>query len=403
MFDSDLQIDKDTSVPRYAQIQSRLRDMVIQGHLKPGEKIPSEVQIAGALGVSRMTINKAVVALTSEGFFVRGVGRGTFVAALPPAVAQMLRPAASDTDDSRRRRVVLSLPIGTRDILDSSYYSSIYHGITDLMEAQAGSSHTVDLQIASVVTGDYFAEEARLPAEGRIIVAPRENTLSSIERLWNAGHALVIIGASWPTVNVPTVDSDNVSGAMAAVDHLIGLGHTRIALLLAEKETANSQDRVFGYRRALAMANLPHSPEWEVYAATSWRAGAEAKARLGALARSGSAPITAIFAGGYHLALEAMNAVRDVGLRIPEEVSIVGFDDPSFAELVYPPLTTIRQPLYEMGRRTMERLLHIIRGVEQRAPIREIFPTQLVVRESTAPVHPNRRENRVDSPPLSTR
>jgi DNA-binding LacI/PurR family transcriptional regulator len=123
----------------------------------------------------------------------------------------------------------------------------------------------------------------------------------------------------------------------------------------------------------------------EVHAEQVWRAGDESKKRLASLL-SGPNPVTAIFAAGHYLALEAKNVVREAGLRVPEDVSVVGYDDPISAQLVYPPLTTIRQPLFEMGRRAGERLLRLVRGEEQRAVIREVLPAQLMVRRSTGTV-----------------
>jgi DNA-binding LacI/PurR family transcriptional regulator len=80
-----------------------------------------------------------------------------------------------------------------------------------------------------------------------------------------------------------------------------------------------------------------------------------------------------------------MNIIREAGLRVPEDVSVIGYDDPISAQLVYPPLTTIRQPLFDMGRRAAERLLRYVSGEESRTVIREVLPAQLIARRSTGP------------------
>ena len=371
LFDTTQKIDRDDSLPRHTQVKQILRDMVTSGRLKPGDKIPAELQIAESLGVSKMTANKALLSLVADGFLVREVGRGTFVA---PA-------GGSEPVVAPAPRVTLSFVEGARNVLDSDYYGTLYRGIVDGLQGVGGR---VDISLSPVATGDYQAEDAAAPADGRLIIAPRAESVDSIEALWADGKSLVVVGASWPTMGIPSVDSDNIGGAVEAVRHLISLGHERIGLVYAEPETANTQDRVAGYRRALEAAGLPNQSDWEVRADRAWQLGSTARREIVSLTCARQ-PVTAFFAAGYYLALETMNTVRESGLRVPEDVSVAGYDDPLSAHLVYPALTTVRQPLYDMGRRAGERLIHLIRGDEARAPIREVLPAQLVVRKSTAP------------------
>ncbi len=372
MFDSVVRVDKRCPLPRHAQVKRILRDMVTGGRLKPGDKIPAEVEIAGRLGVSKMTVNKAILALTAEGFFTREVGRGTFVA---PGQSPATGNGRGTTEHPR---ITLSFVEGAANVLESYYYSSLYRAVRQALGDRAAK---LDLSLAGA---DYNAADRRASTDGWLIIAPRAQSVPSIEALWDAGKAVMVVGASWPGMGVPSVDSDNVGGAMEAVRHLARLGHERIALLYAEEETANTQDRLLGYRRALSLAGLPHSLTWEVRGELAWRAGEAAKARLVDLF-CGPDRVTAVFAAGYYLALEAMNAVRDAGMQVPEDVSVVGFDDPTSAQLVYPPLTTVRQPLHAMGKRSVERLLGLLNGNEPRSVIREVLPAQLITRGSAVP------------------
>lgn len=390
--------DKD-SLPRHAQVQRILRDMVISGRLKPGDKIPAEVKLADALGVSKMTVNKALLALTANGLFVRQVGRGTFVAPQARDMAQSEQRRESGAGGDRpggvavpqqqqRQRITLSFVEGARNVLESPYYSGIYQGVLDAVQ-RADADAAVELSLATLAARDYVAEEAERPADGRLIIAPRAESIPSIEALWEAGRPLVVVGASWPSMNVPSVDSDNIGGAAEAVRHLLGLGHTRVALLYAEKETANTQDRIVGYRRALSMAGITPEADREVCAEQAWKAGSAATQRLVSLLRDSSEPVTAIFAAGHYLALEALNASREAGRSVPEDVSVVAYDDPLSAQLVYPPLTSVRQPLFEMGQRAAERLMRLMReeiheAAGRGSAIREILPARLIVRASTA-------------------
>lgn len=382
-------IPLDDSMPRYKRVQMIVRGLMDEGRLRPGDKIAAEVQVADALGVSKMTVNKALNALAADGQLVREVGRGTFVASPskePSAIA--------DVTANKRLDIALSFVEGARNVLDSDYYGALYRGITDALHGVPG----VHLHISAMRVSDYIAEQGGPRVDGRIVIAPRRDSVASLRALWETKHPLVVVGASWPGMAMPCVDSDNAQGARAALNHLIGLGHKSIALLYAEPEAANAQDRMKGYEDALAEAGLPVRAACRVEAEAVWKAGTRARARLVELMRGSDCndtsgrndPVTAIFAAGYYLALEAMNTVRAAGLRVPEDVSVVGFDDPLSAGLMYPPLTTVRQPLHAMGKRAGELIVALLEGTYNTAvPAVEMRSTHLIVRNSTAapPLH----------------
>jgi len=388
MFDTTTRIDKNDPLPRHAQVQRILREMVTSGRLQPGDKIPAELQIAEALGVSKMTVNKALLALTASGFFVREVGRGTFVADPVEKRGEAMNghdvnaSLAEGTTGAGAHRVALSFVQGARNVLESDYYGSIYRGVTDVLEAQG---LTEGMTLTPTAAGDYEAEDRRAPAEGRLIIAPRASSIGSIQALWDRGrHLIVVEPVVAEELTVPAT-LRYTDGRSEAVRYLLDLGHRRIALLMVEPETANTQDRIVGYRRALMMAGITARPEWEVAADRVWQIGEEPANQLAALLTDPAEPATAVFAAGHYLALEAMNVARAAGRRVPEDVSVVGYDDPLSAQLVYPALTTVRQPLYDMGKRSAERLARLMRGEDERIAIREVLPAQLVVRRSTAP------------------
>ena len=359
----------DEPAPRYKQVQAVLRELVQSGRLASGAKIAAETQIADVLGVSKMTVNKALLALAAEGVFVREVGRGTFV-----AVPDKNAIAAQKT-------VAVSFVEGARNVLDSDYYGAVYRGISDALNASSGTR----LFIPPDGVSDYEREQAQNPANARLVVAPRLESVASLNALWQAGLPVVVLGASWPELLMPCVDADNAGGAKTAVSHLVNQGHKHIALLFAEPETANTQDRIRGFEVALRAANLPADPESQVEAEAVWKAGQSARRQIAGLVRGEwGPPVTAIFAAGYYLSLEAMNAVRGAGLRVPDDVSVVGFDDPLSAQLMYPPLTTVRPPLHAMGKRAGELLLDLLRGKNRDEGVREILPTDFMVRGSVA-------------------
>ncbi|MGN8050919.1 LacI family DNA-binding transcriptional regulator [Curtobacterium sp. 22159] len=181
-----------------------------------------------------------------------------------------------------------------------------------------------------------------------------------------------------------TVDSDNEEGGVQAVQHLLALGHTRIAHLHGRADLASAQLRQAGYRRALTDAGIPVDERLV-------RDGGYQEDQSAAAARdllSMPDRPTAVFAANDSSAVGVLRAASELGLRVPEDLSVVGFDDVPQASMTTPPLTTVAQPLTELGSRAVDMLLTMLRGEPASAHVR--LPTTLRVRRSTAPV-PNAR------------
>lgn len=181
--------------------------------------------------------------------------------------------------------------------------------------------------------------------------------------------------------DLPTVDSDNLPGARTAVEHLLSLGHRRIAMLTGRPDLQSAELRERGYREAMAQAGVPVEPRYLQAGGYDPEMSAEAAVRL--LAEPDRP--TAVFAANDVSAIATVAGAARLGLRVPEHLSVVGFDDVPESALSVPPLTTIRQPIQEMGRRSVEMLIHLIQGREV-LPTHVTLPTELVVRQSTAPV-----------------
>jgi len=213
-------------------------------------------------------------------------------------------------------------------------------------------------------------------ADGLIISGPRIDD-PSLVALVQADFPIVIQGA-FPGVPAASVDVDNVAGARRAVEHLISLGHTRIACITnAPLVYTAAQDRLDGYRQAMAAAGLPTPTELVAEASFDARSGHAAMKEL--LSR---ATFDAVFVASDVVALGAIGALREAGRKVPADVSVVGFDDIPLAAYFDPPLTTVRLPAYELGQAAGRALLE---RIAQRAlPTRTLLPTELVIRASTA-------------------
>jgi LacI family transcriptional regulator len=213
---------------------------------------------------------------------------------------------------------------------------------------------------------------------GIVFVAAGVST-ELVEDLQRRQVPLVVVDREVPDVAVDTVLTDHYQGGRLATQHLVDLGHRRIACIPAGSELSPSSDRVTGYQDVLRENGLAVDEALIVRGDFQYKSGFEAAQQLLALAE----PPTAVFASNDLMAVGCISAATQQGLRVPEDLSVVGFDDVRLASFTNPPLTTIAQPKREIGTLAVEMLLTRINDLS--APIRyERLDTELQVRRSTA-------------------
>jgi LacI family transcriptional regulator len=201
-----------------------------------------------------------------------------------------------------------------------------------------------------------------------------------IARFVEDGFPIVCLDRDIDSPSVPLVQVDNRLGARMATEHLLSLGHVRIAHVAGAEGLRISEQRVAGYRDGLAQAGVAWDPRLVVAGSFTEGGGYDA---MRTLLESGAEP-TAVFAANDLSAIGAINAILESGWRVPMDVSVVGFDDLRLSAFTSPPLTTIHQPGEEIARRATEILVDLIRGrtVHQ---LQYLIEPRLVVRSSTAP------------------
>ena len=183
-----------------------------------------------------------------------------------------------------------------------------------------------------------------------------------------------------PELELPTVHIDNLTSAFEVVNYLTQLGHKRIAQISGPETATLCKFRQQGYQQALRRAGIAMNPTYSSFGEFTFAGGAKSVRQLLSLPE----PPTAIFCHNDVMAIGAIQEAKRLGLRVPQDLSVVGFDDIQFAQYCDPPLTTISQPRYEIGRQAMLMMLEILRGHDVRAGSR-LLETQLVVRQSAAP------------------
>ena len=210
-----------------------------------------------------------------------------------------------------------------------------------------------------------------------LIVFANSLSVAELTSFHSRSFPLVLLHQTAPAgLNIPAVTVDNKEGAYQAVSHLITCGRRRIAFLAGPDGNEDSTWRELGYREALAAHGIPFHSELVA------RGGFSAAAAETAVAHwlLDGIDLDAIFAADDNSAQGAVYAAQQAGLRVPEDLAVVGFDDVSFARYMTPPLTTVRAPKREAGRKATEQLIKLISG--KTADLLTILPTKLIIRES---------------------
>jgi len=331
-------------------------------------------QVAERAGVSPTTasfvINEVEGSNISAETKARVVDAAAELGYMPSAAAQSLVSGRSRT---------IGLVIYQADLLlVDAFIPQLLFGLNRVARAKG---YHVQVEGVDQLGGDdpYQRMVQAQGLDGLIVLDPRSSD-PGLGRLIRSGFPVVTLGHV-PNEDPYRVVSENVVGMFDATRHLLTLGHERIAhLTFSPRGFTGTDERLEGYRRALEEAGIAVDEELVEETGYSAASGAEAMRRL--LERTQS--FTAVTCGNDTVAVGAMAALREVGLRIPEDVSVVGFDDLPFAAHLHPPLSTVRTLPVASGERAMDVLLCLIDGKEPEARVVRM-ETSLVVRASSAP------------------
>lgn len=227
-----------------------------------------------------------------------------------------------------------------------------------------------------------------------IVLCPADETrsLSQVQSMQEQGIAVVVVDRQVQGAALDTVMLENAQAAQEAMRYLVDLGHTRIGIISGPDYYAPGRERLLGYERALAEAGIP--VDRELVRKTDFRPDAATTAARALLSLSLELRPTAIFATSSRLSLAALAVLGEAGVRIPDEISFVGFDDADWARSYRPQLTVVAQPTYEIGARACRRLLERIANPSL-PPETVRLPAQLLVRRSCTSVHRSERARAV--------
>ncbi|MEU9089982.1 LacI family DNA-binding transcriptional regulator [Streptomyces sp. NPDC048428] len=332
---------------------------------------PTLEEVAARAGVGRGTASRVINGSPRVSAHTRE--------AVEAAVAELgyvPNRAARALAGNRTDAIALVVPESESRFFTEPYFSDIVRGV-------GAALADTEMQLLLTLVGS-DRERRRLAqyltahrVDGVLLVSVHaDDPLPDL--LEQLGMPAVMNGRRSATEPLPSVDSDNFEGARCAVEHLVSRGRRSIATITGRLDVYAAQRRLDGYRRALADAGL--EPDERLIAPADFSEEGGVRAMRELLARRPD--VDAVFAASDLMAAGARQVLREAGRRIPDDVALVGFDDSSVARHMDPALTSVRQPIEEMGREMTRVLLAEIAGENTERP-QIVLPTELVVRDSS--------------------
>jgi LacI family transcriptional regulator len=290
--------------------------------------------------------------------------------------------AAARSLASRRTNVVgLLIPRSAATIFSDPFFPHVIQGITE-----ACSNRGYFLMLSMVTAEreqDFYERVLRGRHVDGLIMMSSDIDDPILPLLIRDETPLVLVGRHPYLRDVSSADVDNIGGASTAVQHLIKLGHRRIATITGPLYMAAAMDRRDGYKQALAEAAMPVRPELIVEGDFTQASGYQGMRKLLSLAE----PPTAVFVASDPMAAGALRAIHEAGINVPKEIGLVSFDDLPLASILTPPLTSVHQPLYELGATAADLLLARLEQSGEQPPTHARLKTHLVVRQSCGAPH----------------
>ena len=347
--------------PLYRKVKAQLQSDIGRGKWAVGDCLPGELELCREFGVSRFTVRQALLELTNEGLLSRHAGKGTFL--------ESARPVQKAEETNKGKQLGLVLP----------YVADAHTGrILKGAEREATANGYRVIFVNSQDAADEWSLLDALYQEGVAGIIYYFGVLSQAEesvlRLRENARPFVLVDHYLPEIPTDFVAADNFMGSYQAVKHLLSLGHTRIAMMFCDREMSSIGQRIKGYQLAMQSAGVSICPELLLLKRERVISDAEIERFIK------GKEMTALFTTDL-IAIRAMRLAAQAGVKVPEQLSIVGFDNIAVGSLLLPTLTTIEQHCEEMGEQAVKILINKIKGSD--GLTQKILKTQFLARLST--------------------
>ena len=329
---------------------------------------PTLEAVAARAGVSRGTVSRVI----NESPRVSERTRHK-VLAIIEELGYVPNHAARTLVTRRTDTVALVVSESEERVFTEPFFAGVLRGIGTALST-AGMQLLLAMAQSPVERGRLERYLAGRHVDGVLLLSQHDR--DTLPGLLTRAHVPLVVGGGRQEQAVVYVDVDNVGGARQAVTHLVVTGRTAIATITGSPDMRVGRDRLAGYLDGLADAGLP--ADQGLIAAGDFGPDSGARAMRELLARRPG--LDAVFAASDPMALEAVRVLRAEGRRVPDDVAVIGFDDSEAARHADPPLTTVHQPLEQMGREMARLLLAQLHGLPAPRPV--VLPTHLAVRES---------------------
>ncbi len=339
--------------PLYESVKQALTEAIDSGYYQPGKRMPSTKELSRQMSVSLVTAHRALQELVAVGLLERTRGRGTYVVENHRDVRPKLRVG-----------VVLHPDASLADF----YHNQILEGMR-----RAAMEYNTDLLLLG------YESDNRQDLHAYVVVNPVSQDLDDLADHVASKAPIFVVGARSERDGLPSIDTDNVDLAEQAVNHLFHLGHRRIGCVIGGSRFANNRDRRDGFIKACRSLGIADHDR-PIVEVDGWELGANDKLKLNRML--GGDGLTAVFAGGYYLALDVYQAAGTIGLSIPQDLTVVGVDDPPSAARLRPSLTTLRQPLTHLGHSAISGVVKYL-GEDNHQLRSETLRAELVIRRSS--------------------
>ncbi|MFQ5752484.1 MAG: GntR family transcriptional regulator [bacterium] len=363
-------VDKHSPIPQYFQLQTWLIEQIEQGMIKPNEKIPTEEELAKMTGLARATIRQGVQNLVNMGYLSRKRRLGTFVI---------------DREVSTDKKTIVGVLVPD---IRSGYAPELARGAGD--EA-AKNKHSIILCNTddSFVKADFHVERLIEHSVSGVILVPTassdENNRSLLEKFTRNNIPVVVADREIPGAEVDFVTTNNFQGGYEVTEYLIRNGHQKIAVVLSSLYNTEAK-RLAGYKQALTEHHIPIDPAIIIAANEPYIESHYLEYVHTILKKKER--FTAVFTGNDRIAYLFFSVATQMGISIPEDVSIVGYDDLPFTNSHPASLTTMHQPIYEMGQESLKLIMSRIYN-QIKEPQKIVLTSYLVERSSVLNLNRN--------------
>ncbi len=322
--------------------------------------------VAKLAGVAPITVSRVI---NNDGYFSEETRRKVEAAVLE------LDYIPNSLGPSLRSKRTQTLALVLSDITNP-FWTTVARGVEDAANKRGYHIIIGNTDESAEKQEEYLVFLMKKQVDGFLFVPASYNGSNTLQK---RRVPFVVLDRRFPSDQVDSVRCDSVGGAYALTRHLIELGHRRIAVITGRQDHTTAIDRVDGYRQALKQADINDDQHiyWGEY---TQQAGYDNTVQV---LQTHPRP-TAIFATNNFIAIGVMRALRDAGLHVPDDISVVAFDDLPEAITIDPFFTVAAQPAYEMGQRATELLLSRLAGDGPQEPQEIVLPVEIIVRKSSA-------------------